>query len=74
MSEQKRKQKPRAGEIELVPDAWQRFERFILDLAKAGPQHRNAGGQNKSARATTARRRLKAKYDKSGNLTRATAD
>ena len=27
-------------EIELVPDAWPRFERFIKQIAKAGPQHR----------------------------------
>lgn len=26
--------------IELQPDAWQRFERFIGKIAKAGPQHR----------------------------------
>jgi len=26
--------------IELEPDAWPRFERFIRDIAKAGPQHR----------------------------------
>jgi len=28
--------------IELVPDAWARFERFVKDIAKAGPQHRVA--------------------------------
>jgi hypothetical protein len=28
--------------VELVPDAWPRFERFIHDIAKAGPQHRKA--------------------------------
>jgi hypothetical protein len=27
-------------EIELVPDAWERFERFIKQIAKAGPQHK----------------------------------
>jgi hypothetical protein len=27
-------------EIELNPDAWPRFERFIKQIAKAGPQHR----------------------------------
>jgi hypothetical protein len=59
--------------IALEPDAWSRFERFIRDIAKAGPQHRNAG-QKKSARATAVRRRPKAKYDKNGNLIRATAD
>lgn len=29
-------------EIELVPDAWPRFERFIKGVVKAGPQHREA--------------------------------
>jgi hypothetical protein len=27
------------AEIELGPDAWPRFEKFIRDIAKAGPQH-----------------------------------
>jgi hypothetical protein len=27
-------------DVELVPDAWQRFEKFIREIAKAGPQHR----------------------------------
>jgi hypothetical protein len=31
-----REHKP--SEVELVPDAWPRFERFIRDIAKAGPQ------------------------------------
>jgi hypothetical protein len=30
----------KAKEIELEPDAWARFERFIRNMAKAGPQHR----------------------------------
>ncbi len=29
-------------EVELVPDAWPKFEGFIRDVAKAGPQHRPA--------------------------------
>jgi hypothetical protein len=29
-------------EVELEPDAWPRFERFIKQAAKAGPQHRTA--------------------------------
>jgi len=28
--------------IELVPNAWTRFERFVQDIAKSGPQHRVA--------------------------------
>jgi hypothetical protein len=26
--------------VELVPDAWPRFEKFIREIVKAGPQHR----------------------------------
>ncbi len=29
-------------DIELVPNAWPRFEKFIREIVKAGPQHRNA--------------------------------
>ena len=32
-------------EIELVDDAWPRFERFIREVAKAGPQHRKSQGK-----------------------------
>ncbi|MGD0027260.1 MAG: hypothetical protein ABSC37_22005 [Xanthobacteraceae bacterium] len=35
-------------EIELKPDAWPRFERFIRDIAKAGPQHRTAKPKSKA--------------------------
>ena len=28
------------AEIELVPDAWPRFEKFIREIVKTGPQHR----------------------------------
>jgi hypothetical protein len=34
---------PVKKEPELYPDAWPRFERFIRDIAKAGPQHRAPG-------------------------------
>ena len=34
--------KAKLAEIELVPDAWPRFERFIREIVKAGPQHRTA--------------------------------
>jgi hypothetical protein len=26
--------------IELIPDAWPRFEKFITEIVKSGPQHR----------------------------------
>jgi hypothetical protein len=32
----------KSAEVELEPDAWPRFERFVRDIAKAGPQHRTA--------------------------------
>ncbi len=32
--------KPKLEEIEIEPGAWPRFERFIRDVAKAGPQHK----------------------------------
>ncbi len=31
---------PRDQEIELHPDAWERFTEFVKRIAKAGPQHR----------------------------------
>ena len=36
--------------IELDADAWPRFERFIRDIAKAGPQHRKAKAKSKPRR------------------------
>jgi hypothetical protein len=33
--------------IELEPDAWSRFERFVKDIAKAGPQHRKPREESK---------------------------
>jgi hypothetical protein len=36
----KDQKKPERPEIELEPDAWPRFERFVKAIAKAGPQHR----------------------------------
>jgi hypothetical protein len=35
-------------EIELVPDAWPRFENFIREIVKAGPQHRKKPAKRKS--------------------------
>jgi hypothetical protein len=31
---------PKSEEIEFHPDAWERFEKFVKQIAKAGPQHR----------------------------------
>jgi hypothetical protein len=35
--------------IELVPDAWPRFEQFIKRVAKSGPQHRTAKPKTRPA-------------------------
>jgi hypothetical protein len=34
--------KDRADEIELEPDAWERFERAVAVVVKSPPQHRTA--------------------------------
>jgi hypothetical protein len=39
-----------AKEIELHPDAWQRFERAAGVVAKSPPQHRVAKKQKKAAK------------------------
>jgi len=39
MAKTRKTEKP---EIELEPDAWSRFEKFVKHVAKAGPQHRQA--------------------------------
>jgi hypothetical protein len=44
-----------AQEIEFHPDAWPRFERFIRDIAKAGPQHRK--GKPKAEKPKSPRKR-----------------
>jgi hypothetical protein len=41
------KRKPKASDIELAPDAWPRFERFITEIAKTGPQHRSPKANKK---------------------------
>jgi hypothetical protein len=49
-------------EIELVDDAWPRFERFIKAVAKAGPQHRQPSGtktKKSSEAGATSKRRTK---------------
>jgi hypothetical protein len=42
MAKSPMKPKRNQPEVELVDDAWSKFERFIRDVAKAGPQHRPA--------------------------------
>jgi hypothetical protein len=33
-------------EIELHPDAWERFGEFVKRIARAGPQHRTGKGKS----------------------------
>jgi hypothetical protein len=40
-----------AQEVELHPDAWDRFGRFIRDIAKAGPQHRKGKPKGESGKS-----------------------
>jgi len=51
------KPKPNLGEIDLIPDAWPRFERFIKTVAKAGPQHRKPASEEAPAAAPKPRRK-----------------
>jgi hypothetical protein len=44
-------------EIELHPDAWERFGRFVRDIAKAGPQHRKAKPKAEGAKSLKKKRR-----------------
>ena len=44
-------------EVELVPDAWPMFRRFILHVVKAGPQHRKPKStRNRGKRASAEKR------------------
>jgi hypothetical protein len=36
----KAKPTPKLEDVELIPDAWERFGEFVKRIAKAGPQHR----------------------------------
>jgi hypothetical protein len=48
------------AEIELVPDAWPRFEKFIREIAKAGPQHRKPIGKPKAETMAKATEKMRA--------------
>jgi hypothetical protein len=43
-------------EIDLVPDAWQRFERAVKVVAKSPPQHRKAKKKSKPSKSSKAQR------------------
>jgi hypothetical protein len=46
-------------QIDLEPDAWQRFERAVDVVAKSPPQHRSKTGPKKSAGKKSKRARKK---------------
>jgi hypothetical protein len=46
-------------ENDFRPDAWARFERFIRDVAKAGPQHRTTSKAKAKPKKTAANRKAK---------------
>jgi hypothetical protein len=43
------KHSKRQTQVELVPDAWPRFEKFITEIMKVGPQHRSANAPKSAA-------------------------
>jgi hypothetical protein len=49
------------SEIELEPDAWQRFERAVTVVAKSPPQHRVKGKAPGNDKATPGKKRAKAR-------------
>ncbi len=40
MTKAPKKDQPAPEDVELVPDAWPRFEKFVRDIAKAKPKHK----------------------------------
>ncbi len=42
MAKAPKKDQPALEDVELVPDAWPRFEKFVRDIAKAKPKHKTA--------------------------------
>jgi hypothetical protein len=52
-------------EVELVPDAWPRFEKFIREIVKAGPQHRVPAVKSKAKTMAPKKARAKRIKDQS---------
>jgi hypothetical protein len=50
------KPEPKPEDIELHPDAWERFEQFIKRIARAGPQHRKPNERPEKERANPPRK------------------
>lgn len=44
------KKEPSLEDIELVPDAWPRFEKFIKEIAKAPPKHKTSEDKPKTTK------------------------
>jgi len=56
----KRPRYSKAEEIELVPDAWARFERAVDAAVKSGPKHRlKAGEKRPLERGSGGKRKLR---------------
>ena len=52
-----KKSKQAEPKVELVPNAWPKFEQFIRDVTKAGPQHRKLKPtRNRGKRASAGKR------------------
>jgi hypothetical protein len=51
----------KASAIELYADAWPRFEQFVRDVAKAGPQHRTTKAKSKAGQESPAKKQTKAR-------------
>jgi hypothetical protein len=47
---------PKREEIDLAPDAWERFERAVQIVAKSPPQHRTAASKSPAKRKPKARK------------------
>ena len=66
--------KQSSPEIELVPDAWPRFERFIKQIAKVGPAHRDDRKTKKKAGTAAKPRIFQLEFEHIGEGSRRAAD
>ncbi len=51
------KKEPSLEDVDLVPDAWPRFEKFVKDIAKAPPKHKTAADKPKPEAAAKRKER-----------------
>jgi hypothetical protein len=54
------KKEPSVEDVELIPDAWPKFEKFVKGIAKAGPQHRPPATPPQKHKEVPRRRKPKA--------------